>query len=128
MDSLLYIIRILAGVRLRLMEGVRVIAGVDESTGKVVPLSVSTSGSFSATFTGTERTPTITAVTSSGSVASGARALWFELSSDFEGTILGRAYTGAATSVVNIPVPLGDYLGAVAYTRSAGALYIFKAI
>lgn len=75
---------------------------------------------------GTARTPTITLVSTDGSVAAGSRGLTLILSSDFAGTILGATFSGATTSSLTIPVPDGDTLGAVDYTISAGSMLIVR--
>lgn len=101
------------------------------SDGKVKRFAVGSDGSIlSSPGAGTEptATPTIDDVTSSGSVAAGAKSLWFSFSSDFVGTILGRTYSGATDSGVTIAVPAGHVLAAVAYTRSAGTLTIGKTV
>lgn len=75
-----------------------------------------------------EATATITSVNSNGTVAAGAIALTFVLSSDFAGTILGATYSGTTTSSQTIPVPSGYKLTEVAYTISAGSMLIVKVI
>lgn len=69
-----------------------------------------------------QRTATIVAHTTSGSVAIGCRSLTFIASSDFSGTVLTN-FPMAAGAGLTIPVPAGDTLGAVAYTVSTGTLY-----
>jgi hypothetical protein len=76
--------------------------------------------------TATARTPTISSASTSGSVTAGARKITFIFSSDFTGTVLGVAFTGANDTYVNIDAPGNDTLTAVAYTVTAGSVRILK--
>jgi hypothetical protein len=71
---------------------------------------------------GAQRTPTIVAHTTDGTVAAGCRSLVFIASSDYAGTILTN-FTLPAGAGLTVPVPTGDTLAAVAYTVTAGTLY-----
>lgn len=77
----------------------------------------------------TARTPTITRVTSSGAspVVAGARSVTFVFSTDFVGTILAVAYTGAIQSIT-LTAPGNDTLAAIAYTVTAGSMDIIKLV
>lgn len=90
-------------------------------------LAGGTNGAQDGAIPVTTYTYTRTAVTSSGTVAAGSRALWFELSSDFTGTILGQSYDGSTTLQVNYPVPPFGQLAAINYTVTTGTLYIIRA-
>lgn len=81
-------------------------------------------GSVSAQTAGTQRTPTITTAVASGAVPAGTRKLTFIFSSDFTGTVLGAAFTGASDASVTIDAPAGDTLGEVAYTVTSGSIRI----
>lgn len=70
-------------------------------------------------------TPSVTAATSSGTVAKGTHSVTFILSSDFVGSITGTAVTGAVVTVPLTFVCQGEHRHpAIAYTRSAGTLFI----
>lgn len=71
---------------------------------------------------GTVRTAALTAAVASGSVTAGAKSVSFSSSSDFAGTIGGAAF-GASQALV-FAADGADTIGAIAYTRSAGTLYI----
>lgn len=73
---------------------------------------------------GVARTLTTTAAVASGSVAVGAKSIVFSSSSDWAGTIAGAAFPASTTVTVN--APFGDTLAAIAFTRSAGTLNIFR--
>lgn len=62
------------------------------------------------------------AVTSGGTVMAGALSVSFVTSSDFSGTINGAAFPASASKSFN--APNGASLPSIAYTRSAGTLYI----
>lgn len=77
--------------------------------------------------TGTVRTPSLSApITTSGTVAAGARSVTIILSSDFDGTLLTAAVNGTTDSVFVWTAPPGDTLGAFAYTIAAGSLRVVK--
>ena len=71
-------------------------------------------------------TPAIANVSSSGTVAAGARSLTFIFSPDFAGTILGVAFAGGVDDDFTISTSGRDYLTAVAYTVTAGSLKILS--
>jgi hypothetical protein len=72
-----------------------------------------------------QRTPAITSVNASGSVAAGKRFIEFMLSADFAGTIGGVTFAGTTDySVGPFIAPVADTLGAIAYTISAGSMRI----
>jgi len=73
---------------------------------------------------GVQRTLAISSVTSSGTVAAGAKDVEFIFSPDFVGTVLTVAFTGAADTSVRFSAPSTDTLGAIAYTRTAGTIRI----
>ena len=73
--------------------------------------------------TGTQRTPTCTAAVVSGSTTVGVTRVTFVASSDFSGTVLGQAFAAGAS--LTFPTAPGDTLGAMAFTRSAGTLFIY---
>lgn len=75
-----------------------------------------------------ERTPSITSVTTNGTVSAGARSLTFIFSSDFTGTVLTTSFNGAYDKSVDIPVPAGDTIAAVAYTVVTGNIRIVKVV
>lgn len=75
---------------------------------------------------GTQRTPTISTASSTGTVAAGAKKLTLVFSSDFAGTVLGAAFSGAADKSIDLNAPDNDTLAAVAYTVSAGSIRIIK--
>lgn len=62
------------------------------------------------------------AAVGNGSVPAGKRAISFVTSSDWVGTINGAAFPASAAKSYEAPV--GTSLPAIAYTRSAGTLYI----
>ncbi len=62
------------------------------------------------------------AATSSGSVAAGKNSISFVTSSDWVGTINGADFPASAAKSYN--AAQGRSLPAIAYTRSAGTLYI----
>lgn len=62
------------------------------------------------------------AAITSGSVPAGKRAISFVTSSDWVGTINGAAFPASAAK--SYEAPAGTSLPAIAYTRSAGTLYI----
>lgn len=102
-------------------------AGIN-AAGQPTLLKVADDGSLTATVTGasTQRTPTITTVTGSGTVAAGSRKLTFVFSSDFAGSVLGATFSGPTDNSVTIDAPSGDTLGAVIYTVTAGSVRIIQ--
>ncbi len=62
------------------------------------------------------------AATGNGSVPAGAKSVSFVTSSDWSGTINGAAFPASAAK--SITPQQGSVLPAIAYTRSAGTLYI----
>lgn len=71
------------------------------------------------------RVPHGTTVSTSGSTAAGTRHIIMVFSSDFVGTVLGVSVTGADQMLEFGPLPLGDTIDAIAYTRSAGSIRIW---
>lgn len=71
---------------------------------------------------GTVRTFSLTAAVGNGSVTAGAKSVAFSSSSDFSGTIAGAAF--GASQTTGASVDGADTIGVIAYTRSAGTLYI----
>ena len=67
------------------------------------------------------KTPVLSSVSSSGSVAEGYTSVTLITSSDFAGTILGTAATASTTYTFSAN---GNPLSAIAYTRSAGTIQI----
>jgi hypothetical protein len=72
---------------------------------------------------GTSRTPACTAAVASASTSAGVKSVTFLASSDFSGTVLGQAFPASAT--LTFDAPNGDTLGAMAFTRAAGTLFIY---
>lgn len=65
------------------------------------------------------------AVTSSGSVSSGAYSVTFILSNDFAGSIAGTTFAGTNDrSFTTPPLPAGQTYGAISYVISAGSMRI----
>lgn len=58
-------------------------------------------------------------------VAAGHKSIGLVLSSDFVGTVAGQVVTGADDSTFSFVAPLGDTLGSLAITRSAGTVRIW---
>lgn len=81
-----------------------------------IPVVLSSSG-------GKQRTPGFINAVASGTVIAGAASISFSSSSDFAGTILGNTF-GASQAVAYSPPGPNDTIGAIAYTVSAGTLYI----
>lgn len=73
---------------------------------------------------GNPRTPTITSVSTSGTVAAGAMKVTFIFSASFTGSILGCAYSGTTDGSQTIDAPLHDTLTAIPYVVSAGSIRI----
>lgn len=71
-------------------------------------------------------TPSITAAIASGSVAAGAKSVSFTSSSDFVGTLLGVTFPANVSQ--GFSAQNGHKLSAIAFTMSAGTLYIAKVI
>lgn len=67
------------------------------------------------------KTPAMTNVTSSGTVAAGYSSVTMTTSADFAGTILGLAVAASTTYTFSSN---GNPLSAIAYTRSAGSITI----
>jgi hypothetical protein len=70
-----------------------------------------------------KRTPNISRVAASGSIAEGANSIQIIPSSDFAGTIGGVAYAGA-DGKLELRAPENDWVGPLDYTRTAGSLLI----
>ena len=69
--------------------------------------------------------PALTAATTSGSVATGTHSVTFILSSDYTGTIMGTAATGATLAQpLTYRCENEHRHGAIAYTVTAGTLWI----
>lgn len=84
--------------------------------------ATATGGGGSGT-AGAQRVLTSTASTSSGTVTAGAKSVSFVTSSDWSGSINGASFPASASKNISVISP-GDTLPAIAYTRSAGTLYI----
>lgn len=78
--------------------------------------------SVTSTPSGAAKTLTSIAPTTSGTVAAGKGSVSFLSSSDFVGTVNGVAFP--ANSPKSIAANPGDTINAIAYTISAGTLYI----
>lgn len=72
---------------------------------------------------GSQRTLNSSAQTTSGSVSAGAKSVSFVTSTDWSGTINGAAFPASASKNLSV-INSADTLPAIAYTRSAGTLYI----
>jgi len=94
------------------------------ATGSTVAISQATPGTTNAVqiVGGVVRTFALTAATGNGSVATGKKAVAFSSSSDFAGTITAAAFGASQTVGVSADGP--DTIGSIAYTVSAGTLYI----
>lgn len=75
-----------------------------------------------------QRTPSIAVVNASGSVAAGARKVTFIFSTDFAGTVMGVAFSGANDAALPIESDGGNTLAAIAYTITAGSARIVKIV
>lgn len=84
-------------------------------------LSSDLTGNLRVVLGGGQLTPVTTTVTTGATVAAGKFSVEFIFSSDFVGTILTAAYTGAADAVKSFEAPAGRTLAAIAYTISAGS-------
>jgi len=71
---------------------------------------------------GVVRTFALTAATGNGSVSAGTKSVAFSSSSDFAGTIASATF--GASQTTGASVDGADTIGAIAYTVSAGTLYI----
>lgn len=76
--------------------------------------------------TGVQETPTKTTVSSSGSVAAGARSATLITSGDFAGTILTD--TAQASGSYTFTASAGNTLAAIAYTVTSGSIEILKTV
>lgn len=101
------------------------IGGVD-ANGNAQTVLVDASAGMKVQVASTQRTPSITTATASGSVPAGARKLTFIFSNDFAGSVLGSTFSGTNDASVTIDAPAGDTLAAVAYTITAGSLRIVE--
>jgi hypothetical protein len=73
-------------------------------------------------------TASASVVSASGSVTAGARYVDMLFSVDFDGTVLGVAVLGSALTGYSFP-PIAEHTyAAIAYTRSAGSITIFKGV
>lgn len=72
------------------------------------------------------RTPSITLVTTSGSVAAGSRKATFIFSTDFTGTLLGVSYSGTTDAAQTLDPPTGEQSEAIAYTVITGSIRIVQ--
>lgn len=73
----------------------------------------------------TPATPHLIAATASGSTPANVRSLAIQLSSDFTGTIDGQTVTGATVTRPLVWYSAGEHpLAAIAYTRTAGTIFI----
>lgn len=72
-------------------------------------------------------TYTVSTVTTSGTVATGARGLSMQFSPDFTGSLIATGtitLSGTATQAINFPIQAGFTMPAVPYTISAGSIQI----
>ena len=99
-------------------------AGDDDTALLGKQLQLLAAGITTTPGTGTTRTPAFTAATSSGTVTAGAKSVTFIFSTDFAGTILGTTIDLSTMGSITFTAPSGDTLSAIAYTRSAGTIYI----
>lgn len=83
-------------------------------------------GGGAVTLPSTARVPSRTVVTTSGSVAAGARSVALELSSDFVGSILGDNTVIAGAIYPFVVYQNDDTLAAIAYTITSGSITISK--
>lgn len=90
-------------------------AGLTDTQLRATPVPVSLPA-------GTVRTFALVAAVANGSVAVGAKSVAFSSSSDFAGTITGAAF--GASQTTGASADGADTIGAIAYTRTAGTLYI----
>lgn len=96
---------------------------VTSGGGSGVASAVSVNDSVEA---GTAQTPSWTKVVVDGSVAAGAKTITVVASSDFTGTVGGTEFL--PNTAMTWRAELGHRLAALAYTRSAGSLYIGKVV
>lgn len=75
---------------------------------------------------GVQKNVTITAATTSGTVAAGSQKLTLIFSADFAGSVQGAAFAGAADASLTLDAPDGDYLPVITYTVTAGTLRIVR--
>ena len=96
--------------------------------GSLVNVKANPSGALTVESTEsiTQRTPSKSTVTSSGSVTAGAQSITFITSTDFIGTILGD--TAKASSTYTYSVNCNDTLAAIVYTCTAGSIEILKIV
>lgn len=95
---------------------------------KLVTTSGGTS-SINVDFAGGEQAFSIITVSTSGSVAAGAKTVEFHPSVDFTGTIDGATYAGATWQVLGpFTSDIGGTLDAIPYTVTAGTLNILKTV
>lgn len=71
-------------------------------------------------------TPTIASVSSSGSVATGARQVTLVFSSDFTGSVLGVAFSGAVDASLTLGGVPNATLTAISYTVTTGSIRIIQ--
>lgn len=69
-----------------------------------------------------QRDPAIATVTLGGTVSSGARRATIIFSADYNGTVLGAAFSGATDTAVTFDAPSDDTLAAINYTIITGFL------
>ena len=94
-------------------------------TGEIVlKVSQVTSGGGSSS----QRTPTISTVTTSGSVAAGTKEVEFIFDASFTGSILGANFSGATDASVRFVTEGSDTLGAISYTVTAGFFRLKKIV
>lgn len=106
------------------LEGLPLGTPADSPSGEVgVKVHVVSGGS---TPVSVQETPSASTVSTSGSVTAGARSVLFICSADFAGSILG--VTRGFGDVITISAQVNNTLGAIAYTRSAGSIDIYKTV
>lgn len=101
-------------VKVLLYKIARGIWGIFTGTGTSIPV---------APGGGVARSLASSAVTTSGTVAAGAKSVAFQTSSDWSGSVNGAARGVSQTFFISVPNS-ADTLPAIAYVRSAGTLYI----
>ena len=76
----------------------------------------------------TQRTPSLSVITISGTVAAGTKEVEFIFDPSFVGTILGAAFSGASDASVRFVTEGSDTLAAISYTVSNGSFRLKKII
>lgn len=103
------------------------IAGVD-STGTTKLIRATSDGSLAVSFNATQLTPTISDISTSGTISAGCKGLTFVFSPTFVGSVLGSSILGSVLQTLTIPIPPGSTLGSVAYTCTSGSMQAIQVI